>query len=87
MIEIAHDDLETLVFFAQKMVDGDLDVVKLDISRGSSCGVTCLDSCQTDSSLRMIKEQLTLIFLVSTLSSRGTKITLNPLPVLQPTTK
>ena len=36
MVEVAHDDLEAFVLFAQEMIDRDLDVVELNVG-SSSC--------------------------------------------------
>jgi hypothetical protein len=42
VVEVAHDDLEAFVLFAQEMIDGNLDVVKLDVGCSSRRRVTCL---------------------------------------------
>lgn len=43
VIEIAHDHDEALVFFAEQIFDGDLDVVELDKGRSCSGGVGGFD--------------------------------------------
>jgi len=48
VVEVGHDDLETLALFAEHVPDGDLGVVELDVS-GSCCGrVRCLDDLCLD---------------------------------------
>lgn len=42
VIKVAHDDLEAFVLFAQEMIDGDLDVVKLDEGCTSCRRIACL---------------------------------------------
>ena len=43
MVEVAHDDDESIVFFAQEVVDGNFDVVELDEAGGRRGRVRCLD--------------------------------------------
>lgn len=43
VVEVAHDHDKTLVFFAQQILDGDLDVLELNKCRGSRGGVRGLD--------------------------------------------
>lgn len=42
MVEVAHDDSESLVFLAKNMIDRDLDIVELDEGCRSGGGVACL---------------------------------------------
>jgi hypothetical protein len=42
VVEVAHDDLEAFVLFAQEMIHRNLDVVKLNVGCSSRRRVTCL---------------------------------------------
>ena len=49
MVEVAHNNGETLVLWAEQVVDGDLDVVELDKSGRGGGGVGSLDLLRLDS--------------------------------------
>ena len=43
VVEVGHDDLETLTFLAEHVLYGNLGVVELDVGGSCCCRVRCLD--------------------------------------------